>query len=97
MDSRGSSVSNRLGYRFDDRSSILGRGNDGIFSVCHLCVQTFSGSHPASVQWGAGALSPRVKQPEREADHLSPSSAEVKIAWNCTSTTPARLHGVVLN
>jgi hypothetical protein len=32
--------------------------------------------HP--VQWVLGALSPEVEQPEREADHLLPSSAEVK-------------------
>jgi len=32
----------------------------------------------------------------READHLPPSSAEVKSAWSYTSTPPTRLHGVVL-
>jgi len=31
----------------------------------------------------------------READHSPPSSAEVN-AWGYTSTTPIRLHGVVL-
>jgi hypothetical protein len=35
--------------------------------------------------------------PEREADHSLSSSAEVKIAWSCTSTHPIRLHGVVLS
>jgi hypothetical protein len=30
------------------------------------------------IQWVPGALSLRVKQPGREADHLPPSSAEVK-------------------
>jgi hypothetical protein len=33
----------------------------------------------------------------READHLPPSSSEVKNAWSCTSTPPVRLHGVVLS
>jgi hypothetical protein len=30
------------------------------------------------IQWLAGAISPGVKRPGREADHSSPSSAEVK-------------------
>jgi len=30
---------------------------------------------------------PRDKAAGREADHSSPSSAEVKDAWSCTSTT----------
>jgi hypothetical protein len=33
----------------------------------------------------------------REANHSPPSSAEVKNAWSYTSTSPIRLHGVVLN
>jgi len=37
---------------------------------------------------GTGALNPRLKQPGREADHSSPSSAEVKKARSCTSTLP---------
>jgi hypothetical protein len=35
---------------------------------------------------GAGALSLGVKRPEHEADHSPQSSAEVKNAWNYTST-----------
>jgi hypothetical protein len=38
-----------------------------------------------------------VKRPGRENDHSPPSSAEVKNAWNYTSTPPVRLHGVVLS
>jgi hypothetical protein len=49
------------------------------------------------IQWVPGALSQRVKRPKRETDHSPPSSAEVKNAWNYTSTLPIRLHGVVLN
>jgi hypothetical protein len=49
------------------------------------------------IQWVLGALSLGVKWPGREADHSSPSSAEVKIAWSYTSTPPVRLHGVVLS
>jgi hypothetical protein len=48
-------------------------------------------------QWVAGALSLVVKRPGREADHSSPSSAEVEVAWSYASTPPIRLHGVVLS
>jgi hypothetical protein len=34
------------------------------------------------------ALSPRLKWPEREADHSPPSSADIKNAWSYTSTPP---------
>jgi hypothetical protein len=44
-----------------------------------------------------GALSLRVKLPERKANHSPPSSAEVKKAWSYTSTPPIRLHGMVLS
>jgi hypothetical protein len=45
------------------------------------------------IQWLSGALSLGVKRPECEADHSSPSSAEVKNAWGYTSTPPISLHG----
>jgi hypothetical protein len=55
-------------------------------------------------QWGLGiflwvpeALSLGVKQSGHEADHSPPYSAEVKNAWNYTSTPPICLHGVVLS
>jgi hypothetical protein len=44
-----------------------------------------------------GALFLGIKLPAREADHLPPSSAEVKNEWSYTSTLPIRLHGVVLS
>jgi hypothetical protein len=44
-----------------------------------LCVQTSSGTHPASYQMGTGGSFPRGKaRPGRDADHSPPSSAEVK-------------------
>jgi hypothetical protein len=43
------------------------------------------------------ALSVGVKLPVRESDHSTPSNAEVKNSWNCTSTIPIRLHGVMLD
>jgi hypothetical protein len=49
------------------------------------------------IPWVPGALSLRVKQPGREADHSPPSTAEVTIAWSYTSTPPIRLHGVLLS
>jgi hypothetical protein len=54
------------------------------------------GSTQPLIQWVPGALSPGVKQPGREADHSPPASAAVKKMWIYT-TTPIRLHGVVLN
>jgi hypothetical protein len=55
--------------------SIPGRGNNFLF---------FTASRPAlrpiqpPIHWVPGALSPGVKRPGHEADHLPPSSAEVK-------------------
>jgi len=37
----------RLGYGMDELGSVPGRGSDGVLSPCH-CVQTGSGTHPAS-------------------------------------------------
>jgi hypothetical protein len=70
--SRDSSVGIALGYGLDDRGSRVqfpaGAGN---FSLHHRV-------HPASYAMGARALFLGVKRPGCEADHLSPSSAEVK-------------------
>jgi hypothetical protein len=66
------------------------------FSLRHH-IQTGSGAHPASYPMGiTGALTPGVKRPECEANHSSPSSAEVKNTWSSTATLPIRLHCVVL-
>jgi hypothetical protein len=42
----------------------------------------------APIQWVPRAPSPEVKQPRREADRSSPTSAEVKNTWIYTSTHP---------
>jgi hypothetical protein len=50
------------------------------FSILHV-VQTGSGVHPTSYSMGTGGgggLYPGVKRTGREADHLTPASAEVK-------------------
>jgi hypothetical protein len=57
----------------------------GNFSLHHR-VQNGSGPTQPPIQWVPGALSLGVKQPGREVDHSSPSSAEVKNAWSYTST-----------
>jgi fatty acid desaturase len=38
------------------------------------------------ITWVLGALIPAVRQLGHETDHSSPSSAEVKNAWNYTTT-----------
>jgi hypothetical protein len=67
-----------MGYGLDDRGSAVrfpaGSGN---FSLHHR-VQNGSGSHPASHPMGTRGSFLEIKRPEREADHLPPSSAEVK-------------------
>jgi hypothetical protein len=45
---------------------------------------------------GTGGSFPGVKRTGREVDHSPPTSVEVKKMWIYTST-PIRLHGVVLN
>lgn len=63
-------------------------------SVIHS-DQTGVGAYPASYTLGTGALSSEEKRPKREADHPSPSGAEVGNGGG-TPPVPIRLHGVVL-
>jgi hypothetical protein len=76
--SRDSSVGIALSYGLDDRGSRVqfpaGAGN---FSLHHR-VRTALGPTQPPIRWVLGALSLWVKRPGREADHSSPSSAEVK-------------------
>jgi hypothetical protein len=44
-----------------------------------------------------GPFPPGVQRLGREADHLPPTSAEVKKPWIYTFIPPIGLHGVVLN
>jgi hypothetical protein len=71
--SRNSSVGIATGWMAGVR--FPARATD--FSLLHR-VQTSSGAHPVPVQRVPGALSSGVKLPGHEADHSSPSSAEVK-------------------
>jgi hypothetical protein len=71
--SRDSSVGIALGYGLDDRGSrVQFPVGAGKFSIHHR-VPNGSGAHPASYPMGTGGSFPGGK-----ADHLSPSSAEVK-------------------
>jgi len=49
------------------------------------------------IQRVLGALALGLKRLVREANHSSLSSVEVKNAWSYTSTTPIRLHGLLLS
>jgi hypothetical protein len=46
------------------------------------------GSTQPPIRWVPRALSPGVKRPGREADHLPPVSAEVKKMWIYASSSP---------
>jgi hypothetical protein len=64
-------------YGLDDRAIIVRflAGAKDFSSI--LCVQTGSGSHPASCPMGTGGPFPGGKErPGRDADHSPPSSAE---------------------
>jgi hypothetical protein len=55
------------------------------------------GPTQAPIQWVPGALSLGLKRSGREDDHSPPSSAEVNNTSSYISTSPIRLHGVVLS
>jgi len=60
-------------------------------------VRTGSGTHPAPYLMGTGGSATGLKRPGRETDYVRPSSADVKNAWNYTSTSPVCLYDVVLS
>jgi hypothetical protein len=88
LGSRDRSVRISTGYEMDGRGSIPGKTRD--FTLLYS-VQTGSGAHQASYPMGTG-----VKRSKREADHSSPSSAEVKNG-GAIPPSPMWLHGIVLN
>jgi hypothetical protein len=64
-----------------------------IFFSSH-CVQNSSEAHPASYPVGTGSSFPGSKaRPGRDADHSSPSNAEVKNEQELYSSPTWRLHG----
>jgi hypothetical protein len=68
-----------------------------LFMLLLFPSRTALGPTQPPFQWVPEFLSLGVKRPGREADHLPPSTAEVKSVWSYTSTPPIRLHGVVLS
>jgi hypothetical protein len=89
--SSGSIVSD---YGLDDQA-IEVRSPTGAYFSSSPCIQTGSGAHPASYPVGTGAPFPGGKaRPGRDADHLPPSSAEVKNERSYTSSPPMCLHGM---
>jgi hypothetical protein len=69
----------------------------GNVSLHHTASRPVLGPTQPPIQRVPVALSLGVKRPVCEADHLPPSSAEIKNAWSYTSTLPVRLHRVVLS
>jgi hypothetical protein len=76
------------------RSSSPGRDKNFHFFISSRPTLRFT---QPSIQWIPGALSPGVKRLVHEADHLPPTSAEVKKNVDVYIHSPIRLHCVVLN
>jgi hypothetical protein len=74
-----------LARRPRGRGSIPDGGKNFHFSMSSRLAL---GPTQPPIQWVPGALSPGVKRPGREADHLPPTSAEVKKTWVYTSSPP---------
>jgi hypothetical protein len=73
-----------LGYGPDD-PGFESRQGLGIFLFTIASKPALGPTQPP-IQWVPGDLSQGVKRLGREADHTSPSIAEVKNAWSYTST-----------
>jgi hypothetical protein len=67
-----------LGYVVDDRVSRIRLPAGAENFSFHQRVKKGSGAHPASYSTGIRGSFLAIKRPGREADHSSPSSAEVK-------------------
>jgi len=80
-----------LNYRgFDSRQGL------GIFLFTTASRLVLTPTQPP-IEKVTGVLSLGVKRPGCEADHSPPFRAEVKNAWNYTSTPPISLHVVVIS
>jgi hypothetical protein len=71
------------------------QGPLGLFLLATASRPALGPTQPP-IQWQSGILPRGVKRPEREAEYSPPSSAEVKNAWNYTSTLQIRLHHAVV-
>jgi hypothetical protein len=75
----GSSGSIVSGYGLDDWAIEVRSPAEAKDFASSLCVQTWSGAHPASCTMGTGGPFPGPKaRPGRDADHPPPSRAEVE-------------------
>jgi hypothetical protein len=62
---------------------------------CSPCVQTGSGTHPASCAMGSGGPFPGAKaRPGRDADHSLHLVSRSRMSRSYTSSIPRRLRGV---
>jgi len=75
-----------LAYGLDDRCSVPGRFNDGIFFFATASILSLGPTQP-SIQWVPRPHTPKVKWSGRKAEHSRLPSAEVKNAWSYTSTS----------
>jgi hypothetical protein len=83
--SRVSAVCMATGYGLEAQGIVVRvlAGQDfSLLPAAQIC----SGVHLASYPVGTGALIPGVKRRGLEAEHSSPTSAEVKKTWIYTST-----------
>jgi hypothetical protein len=69
-----------------------GRGTIILLSTSFIPVL---GPTDAATQWVTGLFLWGIKQSGRKADHLTPTSADVKNSWICTS--PLRLRAILFN
>jgi hypothetical protein len=67
-----------IGIQFPARAGIF------LFSALRPAL----GSTQPPIEWVPGAFSPGVRRLGREADHIPPSSADVKNAWSSTTIDP---------
>jgi hypothetical protein len=66
------------------------------FSLLHN-IETDSAAHATSCPMGKGIVSPEAKRQGREADHLLPSSEEVKKDGVIYLNSAICLHGIELS
>jgi hypothetical protein len=81
--------------QYSDQVSNPGRDNDRTFLLRHR-VQTRSEAHPGPYPMGTGGCFTGLKRPEHETHRTHPSNAKVNDVCNYTSTSPIRLHCVVI-
>jgi hypothetical protein len=77
----GAGVAQSLQHLTTERITRVRSPTDAKYFSSSLCVQTSSEAHPVSypLSTGGGGSFPGSKaRPESDADHLPPSSAEVK-------------------